>query len=140
MRSLMPKWYRWNDTLDAKLIRLCKEMNAEGVAAEFGILRESIWRRCHKLGVRPLSRGQLGEPPKSLWVEYATEAAKRHRVKASYLMAARSMHRVVRARQEAWRDLLARHPQYSISGLGRTSGFCRPSIIEGLRRLQAGPN
>lgn len=134
----MPGWMRWTPEMDAKIRTLAPAMTAHEIAAHLGVTHESLWRRLHKLGIRPLSRGESKEPDQDLWVHYATRAAERNQVDAASLLAGRADAETVRARREAWRDLLANHPNYSLSGLGRTSGFCRFTIMHGLRKLEAG--
>ena len=67
-------------------------------------------------------------PPREVWIEAATQEARRSRVQPSLVMAGGLGDRVVRARWRAWRRVKDADPGYSLAGIGRISGFHHTTV------------
>lgn len=129
--------HRWTPEQDSALRALNGQYTIKVIGRRLGLAEDIIFRRQKKLGLVARSTREILQPPDSLWVAVATEAAKRHRIKPSYLLAGARAHRVSRARHEAWATFVAQHPEYSIAGLARTSGFNHTSVLAGIKRVAA---
>lgn len=94
-----------------------------------------VTRRAKHLGLDFPSEAETKRPSKAEWVATATRKAQEARIPASHVLGGAKHRKAVKARWEAWRDILDGNRDYSINGVATVSGFDHTSILHGMKRL-----
>ena len=126
----------WAESHDRQLRSLAGETNFAGIAKQMNLPLHTVWHRALRLNVKALSLKQAKEPSIGEWLGCAQEAALDAHLSVRVVLSHCARKRASLARWKAWRACLAAHPEYSIAGVARTSGFTHGAIIRGLRRLE----
>lgn len=79
------------------------------------------------------------EPPKWLWIAVATDEAFKAGLDPEDIIDGYKGHKAARCRWRAWRRLLDMPEGYTVSGVGRITGWSHTDILYGMRRLRGIP-
>jgi hypothetical protein len=125
----------WTEAMEDKLVRLWGTMPRAAIARAMGL---TDWRVKWKaedmdLPMQPMKKSF--EPLRSDWIAIATQKANEVKIPPGIVLAGAGGYAGVVARWRAWREILDIHPQLSIAGVARVSGFDHTTILYGLRRL-----
>lgn len=127
--------FRWPKELDDRLRELWPVSSLAEMSREFGLSTRRIKDRAKRLKLPIATYRERLTPSKAEWVEIASQIAREAKLRPSDVLAGCRYKAAVRARWAAWKEVLDRNPNYSIAGLGRTSGHDHTTILHGLQRL-----
>lgn len=127
----------WTAFLDNALRELWDSHTVREITEKIGISNTPIYARANLLGLPTHRRyRKINKPPHQVWVNAAKAEAAASGVKAKEIICGVKRQPVAEARWRAFRAVLDQHPECSIYGLARVSGFDHTSILHGLARLQ----
>ena len=119
-----------------RLIELWPHNSLDQLAMALGRSRTTVRARAIKLGLKPKRLQRLGrtEPPASAWINAASHEAREAGLRPNLVLAGCRHREFAFARARAFKTVLDAHPNCSIAGLGRVSGFDHTTILAGVRR------
>ncbi len=126
-------------TINDQIRELAADHYPAQIARALGVSTNMINGRLKAMGIKPLSFIDATKPTDGEWIGAVMLISAKTGIPTRLILAGSRLQHVVEARWQAFRDLLDKHPEYSIAGLARTSGFHHSSILHGLHRLGSPP-
>lgn len=128
--------FRWSPELDQRLRDMWPFYGPDTISKALHLSARRVRERAKKLNLPTIPYREMLSPSKDEWVQIASQKAREARIRPSDVLAGCRYPAAVRARWEAWDEVLGLNPHYSIAGVARVSGFDHTTILNGLSRLR----
>lgn len=122
-------------TINDQIRELAANHYSAQIASALNLTVSMVNGRLARMGIKPLSFIDATRPTDGEWIGVVQSVSEATGIAIGPILSGSRLRKVTHARWLAFKTILEAHPEYTIAGLARTSGFHHSSIMHGLSRL-----